>query len=181
MNINDTKKYDSIQNGLFSSDKDTVLKAIQEVLNWPKVEFVKPLIHVMLNSKESEVKEEIFQILGSLKVSGFESSFIGAIQDPSFAGIHKDLLAAYWNSGGKTKGNLIALIECSLSGGMGTMLEGFSILDSMQEAEEGELIEVQVAIKAKYESTQIEDEKKLLALMSQIVAEKWAEMGYDSE
>jgi len=158
---------------LFSKDDDKVRKGILALQENPQSHFVMPLISVFIHSAPGELKDELRDVLNTLKVPGFEAEFMKALRNSEWKNHHGQILAFLWNCGGNPKEYVKELIEIGIAGGMETILECYSVLEVMDgPLSEEQLIESQTYLHEQYKQMPDGHPKQILALISNILAEK---------
>lgn len=158
---------------LFSGNDPQIESAIEKIQANPSVEYIAPLLVLFFETKEGELQERLRDILGSIKVSGFEQEFISAMRKPEWKMHRGQLMAFMWNAGGNPVESVRELIEMAVEGGMETLLECYSILDTMEgPLLEEQLIESQSFLHEQFQQMPDGHEKQLVAMLSNVIAEK---------
>ncbi len=158
---------------LFSGNEKQVESAIEMIQQNPSVEYVQPLLALFFDAKDEVLKEKLNDILGSLKVSGFEEELMHALRKSDWRKHRGQIMAFMWNAGGNPVEFVRELIEMALEGGMETLLECYSILDTMEgPLLEAQLIESQTFLHENFQRMQDGHEKQLVAMLSNVIAEK---------
>ena len=79
--------------------------------NW-----VKPLLEAYAGRPEDSIREEMRDLLSTMKISSSEHVFLDALVDNSFAHIKPDLLSLLWNCGFTCEGRLARVAEVAERG-----------------------------------------------------------------
>ena len=103
-----------------------VQAALKEARDKGTIEWVMPLLKAFQERKEDGLREEMRDMLGSLKLSGAEALFLGALEDPHFEDIRADLLGFLWSCGFECPGNLSVVAEHACAGDFRAAMEGSS-------------------------------------------------------
>jgi len=158
---------------LLSPNKEEVLQALALVKESENERFIQPLIAAWINTEDTEVRERASQMLNTLKVKGFERELMEALKKGNWKKYHGAIMAFLWNSGGNPTSYVQELIRIAVEGGAETMLECFSIIEVMEgPLPEDQLIESQAFLHQAHQNEQSEYNKKLLALLSNALADK---------
>lgn len=127
------KQIEEIKRELFSDDDIVVMKAVHKCREEGSKPLVEPLIAVYASTKHAEIRREIADILGNLKVSGLEEIFVKAISNKQYASVRKDLLSFIWNSGIQPVDAVVVLAEIAVEGSFEEALECVTIIESMED------------------------------------------------
>lgn len=158
---------------LFSGHDEQVVAAIEKIQSNPSVEYIQPLLALFFDTKDDGLKEKLNDMMGSLKVSGFEDELMIALRKPEWKMHRGQIMAFMWNAGGNPVEFVRELIEMALEGGMETLLECYSILDTMEgPLLEAQLIESQTFLHENFQRMSDGHEKQLVAMLSNVIAEK---------
>jgi hypothetical protein len=158
---------------LFSGNDAQVETAIEKIQENPSVEYIQPLLALFFDTNDAELKERLSTMMGSLKVSGFEDELMQALRKPEWKMHRGQVMAFMWNAGGNPVEFVRELTEMAVEGGMETLLECYSILDTMEgPLLEAQLIESQTFLHENFQRMQDGHEKQLVAMLSNVLAEK---------
>ncbi len=162
-----------VMDDLFSKDDDKVRKAIAALQEHPQVHFITPLITVFIHSKEGDLKNELRDILNTLKVAGFEEELMKALRNSEWKAHYGQIMAFMWNCGGNPKEHVKELIQIGINGGMETVLECYSIMEVMDgPLSEEQLIESQTFLHEQFKLMPEGHPKQIVAMISNLLAEK---------
>lgn len=158
---------------LMSTDKVEVLKAISIVKDSENVNYIQPLVSVWINNEDAEVKDQLNQMLNTLKVKGFESQLMECLRKANWKTHYGAIMALIWNAGGNPSSYIHELIQIAIQGGPETMLECFSIIEVMEgPIPEDQLIESQSFLHQVHQAEKDDYKKNLIALLSNALADK---------
>ncbi len=168
------KEWESkVMDNLFSKDDDKVRKAIEALQEHPQVNFIAPLISVFIHSAEGDLKNELRDILNTIKVTGFEEEFMKALRNTEWKAHYGQIMAFMWNCGGNPKDHVKELIQMGINGGMETILECYSIIEVMDgPLSEEQLIESQTFLHDQFKQMPEGHPKQIVAMISNLLAEK---------
>ncbi len=162
-----------VMNDLFSKDDDQVRKAIAALQENPHVHFIMPLISVFIHAKEGELKNELRDILNTVKVPGFEEELMKALRNTEWKAQYGQIMAFMWNSGGNPKEHVKELISIGIEGGMETILECYSVIEVMDgPLSEEQLIESQTFLHEQFKQMPEGHPKQIVGMISNLLAEK---------
>ncbi len=158
---------------LFSGDDKKLNNAIANIQEHPSLEYIQPLLALYFETSNEAVKEQLHEMLGAIKVKGFEVELMNALRKSEWA-IHRgQILAFMWNAGGNPVPYVKEIIELSLTGGMETLLECYSVLETMEgPLTEEQLIESQTFLHETHKKMEEGHPKQLVAMLSNVLAEK---------
>ncbi len=168
------KEWESkVMDDLFSKDDDKVRKAIVALQENPQSHFILPLISVFIHAQNGELKEELREILNTLKVPGFEEEFMKALRNSEWKAHYGQIMAFMWNCGGNPKDYVKELIQIGIVGGMETVLECYSVMEVMDgPLSEEQLIESQTYLHEQFKQMPEGHPKQIVAMISNLLAEK---------
>jgi hypothetical protein len=169
-----SKEWESkVMEDLFSGDEQKVRRAISALQGKPQAMFILPLLSVFFNSNSGELKEELREILNTLKVPYFENEFMNALRNSEWKSHYGQIMAFMWNCGGNPKDHILELIKIGIDGGMETILECYSIIEVMDgPLSEEQLIESQTFLHEQFQKMPDGHPKQIVAMISNLLAEK---------
>lgn len=158
-----------IRNGLASTDRDEIHKAVERAREEGDSRIVPDLIEVWAVTEDPEIRENIKGIFFDLKDSGATEQLLEALDHPDIED-RSDLLAVFWNSRLDASQRIDKFAEIAVEG---SYQEAFEALTAMEEMEgpfeEDRVMEAQLWVKTYY--AQGEDEKKpLIQAMSETLS-----------
>lgn len=127
------KQIEEIKRELFSEDDIVVMKAVHKCREDGSKPLVEPLIAVYASTKHAEIRREIADLLGNLKVSGLEEIFTKAISNKEYKAVRRDLLSFIWNSGIQPVDAVVILAEIAVEGSFEEALECVTIVESIED------------------------------------------------
>lgn len=116
---------------LVSKDESTVRSALKKTEKHGDVAHVRPLLVAFKHAKEGKLKEELREVLSTLKLSGAEGVFMEALEDEEFDVIRAEILSFCWNAGFQPVDALDLISKISLEGDFMTAVEGLTLIESM--------------------------------------------------
>jgi hypothetical protein len=162
-----------ILSDLFSGDDKKLNNAISNIQEHPSLAFIQPLLALYFETSNDTVREQLHDMLGSIKVKGFEDELMLALRKPEWVSHRGQILAFMWNAGGNPILHVKEIIELSLAGGMETLLECYSVLETMEgPLTEEQLIESQTFLHESHKKMEEGHPKQLVAMLSNVLAEK---------
>jgi hypothetical protein len=162
-----------ILSDLFSGDDKRLNNALSNIQEHPSLAFIQPLMALYFETSNEEMKEKLRDMLGSIKVKGFEEELMIALRNPEWSTHRGQILAFMWNAGGNPVLHVKEIIELSLTGGMETLLECYSVLETMEgPMTEEQLIESQTFLHETHKKMEEGHSKQLVAMLSNVLAEK---------
>jgi len=157
------KKAEELKKKLFSPDELVVRAAIAEAGETGTVDIVAPLISLYTTSANDEIRKEVGEILGTIKVSGAEEIFIEALVNPAFSAHRKDIIQFIWSSGFQPVNELANITRIAIDGSFEEALECITLLDSIETAiPEAVLLEGITMVKQHLGQSSAEDKKALM-------------------
>lgn len=168
------KEWESkVMEDLFSKDDDKVRIAIAALQENPQANFILPMLSVFIHAQKGELKEELREILNTLKVPSFENEFMKALRNTEWREHYGQIMAFMWNCGGNPKDDVKELIQIGIAGGMETILECYSVIEVMDgPLSEEQLIESQTFLHEQFKQMPEGHPKQIVAMISNLLAEK---------
>ena len=109
--------------------------------------WVKPLLEAYAERQEDAIREEMRDLLSTMKISSSEQVFVDALGDISFAHIKPDLLSFLWNCGFTCDGRLARVAEVACEGDFQQAFEGVTLIEQVESVvDEKDLLEAQVIV-----------------------------------
>ena len=109
--------------------------------------WVKPLLEAYAGRQEDAIREEMRDLLSTMKISSSEQVFVDALGDISFAHIKPDLLSFLWNCGFTCDGRLARVAEVACEGDFQQAFEGVTLIEQVESVvDEKDLLEAQVIV-----------------------------------
>lgn len=163
---------DEIRKDLFSSDESIVQSALNRCREEGMASLVEPLIAFYASSPSIALKEQVADMLGSLKVSQVETYFIAALKNQDMKQIWQDLVSFMWNSGLQPVNDLTVITSLALKGQYMLTLECLTLLESIDaDVPEDVILECITLMKTKSTDGLQDDVKKLLTAYMTLLEE----------
>lgn len=154
---------DEIRRDLFSPDEAVVQSALNRCREEGSAALVEPLIAFYASGPSPDLKEQVADMLGTLKVSQVEPYFISALRNNEMKEIWQDLVSFMWNSGLQPVNDLAVITTLALKGNYMLTLECLTLLESLDaEVPEEVILECITLMKTKSTSAVPDDVRKLL-------------------
>lgn len=158
---------------LLSTDIQVVKAAVEEVRQSNNPLFIQPMVALFISTENIELKEDLRQMLNTLKVKGFEDELMKCLRKEAWKMDRGAIMAFIWNSGGNPTSYMTELLQMAVLGGAETMLECFSIIEVMEgPLTEEQLIDSQQFLHEAHQKETDEYKKNLIALLSNAMADK---------
>jgi hypothetical protein len=157
------KLVEEIKRDLFSPDDTVVQSAINRCREEGSAALVEPLIAFYASNPEQVMKEQVADMLGSLKVSNVNQFFITALKNSELAHVWQDLVSFMWNSRIQPVQDLDTITSLALRGNYMLTLECLTLLESLDaDVPEEMILECISLMKTKSLTAVSDDVKKLL-------------------
>lgn len=131
---------------LSSSMDEIVLKALTKVKDKGTVNVIEPLIDAYFSTENAKIKQEISEILNSLKISTATEALINAL-DENAHDRNQLILNALWNSNLDSSKHMNKIMEIAVTGDYLTAFEALTVLDNLDEIiEEEQLTECKLIL-----------------------------------
>ena len=88
------------------ANNQKVKAALAQAREHGDANWVKPLLEAYAGRQEDAIREEMRDLLSTMKISSSEHVFLDALADTSFAHIKPDVLSFLWNCGFTCDGRL---------------------------------------------------------------------------
>jgi hypothetical protein len=157
------KMMEDLKRDLFSGNDATVMKALIKCRDNGNASMVEPLIAFYAQTKNPTFKQEIKDMLSTLKVTGVDEAFIDALENETYKAIHKDLLMFMWSSGLQPVDGIDLITKMAIQGPFDVTFEALTLLESIEDPiEEEVMLESITAIKQYLGSSQSGDHRGLM-------------------
>jgi len=157
------KKTEELKKKLFSPDETVVQAAITEARETGTIDIVAPLISLYTTTASEEIRKEVGEILGTIKMSGADEVFIEALTNPAFSSYRKDIIQFIWSSGIQPVNELANITRIAIDGSFEEALECITLLDSIETAiQEAVLLESITMVKQHLGHPGVDDKKALM-------------------
>ena len=135
----------NIEERLLSGRIITVLSALNDIKFKGNMSYL-PLMFDLLNTRpDSQVEEEILNILGTLKIQAAVPVLVTAIQESEYKLIRGKLTTACWQNGLDFKNYLPVFIDIIIQEEWETGFEAFTVIENMELYPEQEIIDLSVS------------------------------------
>lgn len=132
---------------LLHQDSKKVKAALDRARQKGDQTWVKPLLVAFASRKDDALRDEMRELLSSLKVSAAESILVDALRDPEFAHISADILGFLWSCGFTCDGQLAFITEVACEGDYFQALEGSTLIEQVETAtDEKDVLEALVVV-----------------------------------
>lgn len=131
---------------LSSSMDEVVLKALTKVKDKGTVNVIEPLIDAYFSTENGKIRQEISEILNSLKISTATEVLVNAL-DENAHDRNQLILNALWNSNLDSSKFMNKIMEIAVTGDYLTAFEALTVLDNLDEViEEEQLTECKLIL-----------------------------------
>jgi hypothetical protein len=119
-------------NGLYSPKREEVLTSLATARERGTLEWVRPLLEVFKDHPDEAIKQEVRDILGSLKISDAAAVFSDALEDPEFEAIRADVIGFLWSCGFLHEDDLKAVVEAAVEGDFRCVMEALTWVEELE-------------------------------------------------
>jgi hypothetical protein len=127
-------------NGLFSEKKEMALQSIEEARERGTLEWVRPLLEAYRDRPEEDVRNEIGEMLGSLKISEAASVLSDALEDPEFESLRADIIRFLWSCGFQSEDDLRAVVSNAVDGDFACAMEALTWVEELERADDENIL-----------------------------------------
>ena len=153
------------------ANNQKVKAALAQAREHGDANWVKPLLKAYAGRQEDAIREEMRDLLSTMKISSSEQVFLDALVDTSFAHIKPDLLSFLWNCGFTCDGRLARVAEVACEGDFQQAFEGVTLLEQVETVvDEKDLLEAQVVVGEALQSEGKSDIRPFLEAMQRHLA-----------
>ncbi|MEE2920106.1 MAG: hypothetical protein VYA72_07895 [Bacteroidota bacterium] len=132
---------------LTHANNQKVKAALAEARDHGDVTWVKPLLEAYAGRQEDALREEMRDLLSTMKISSAEQVFADALVDSAYGHIKSDVLSFLWNCGFTCDGRLARVAEVASEGDFQQALEGATLIEQVESVvDEKDLLEAQVLV-----------------------------------
>ena len=132
---------------LSHANNQKVKAALAQAKEHGDVKWVRPLLAAYAGRSEDALREDMRDMLGSLKISGAEPIFLDALVDTTLSHVRADILGFLWSCGFTCDGALSRVAEAACEGDFQQAFEGVTLLEQVESAtDEKDLLEAQVVV-----------------------------------
>ena len=90
-----------------------------------------PLLTAFSSREEDDLREEMRQLLSSLKLSAAEALFLESLKDRELAHVHADILGFLWSCGFTCENHLALIAEVACQGDFRQAMEGCTLIEQV--------------------------------------------------
>lgn len=145
---------------LTSSSPEKVRASLDRARKKGDATWIQPLLEAFTARKEDDLREDMSELLGTLKVSAAEDIFLRALSEPKFSTVRADILGFLWSCGFTCDGQLALIAEVACEGDFRQAMEGATLIEQVESvANEKDVLEAQVVVA---EALQDEDKTQIL-------------------
>ncbi len=128
--------------------------------------WVRPLLEAYAGRKEDTLRKEMRTMLGSMKVSAAEQTFLDGLVDPRLSHVKSDILGFLWSCGFTCDGLLSRVADVACEGDFQQAFEGFTLMEQVESvSDEKDLLEAQVVVGEAIQASAKEDIRPFLEAM----------------
>ena len=125
---------------LNSTDDKKVLKALEEAKAKGDIKWVRPLFYAFRDRQEDAIREQMREMLSSLKISDAEGIFIEELENKESESVWADVLGFIWSCGFNPVGKLDLVTRVATKGDFRAAMEGLTIVEQCEEVEEEQVL-----------------------------------------
>ena len=143
-----------------------VKAALERAKQHGDAKWVKPLLEAYASRPEDGLREEMRNMLGTLKISSAEQVFLDALVTTEMHHVKSDVLGFLWSCGFTCDGNLARVAEVACEGDFQQAFEGATLIEQVESVEnEKDLLEAQVVVGESLQDDAKKDIKPFLEAM----------------
>lgn len=149
--------------GLFSPKREVVLDALEQARERGSLEWVRPLLEAFRDRQEEEIRAEIADMLGALKISDAAAVLADALDDPAFQEQQADIIGFLWSCGFQTEDDLRVVVACAVDGDFRCAMEALTWVEELEQVlDEQVLLDALLTVRGAVEDTPKEDPRTAL-------------------
>ncbi len=156
------KKIDELKIKLLSSDEVVALEALAQVREIGTEQVIEPLLRLFAASDSNEIRKNVSEILGSLKITAAEPILIDSLSHNDFSSIRKDIIEFIWSSGMQPVNHISKFTLMAINGTFEEALECITLLDSLETAIPEEILLESITMIKQHLGQSKEDDKTAL-------------------
>lgn len=130
---------------LLSGRSVTVVSALDEVKAKGNVAYLPLMFGLLSSNPDEQVKKEILNILGTLKIQEAVPVMTEALQLTEYKSIRKELTTACWQNGLDYKNYLPVFVDLIINEDWETGFEAFTVIENLENFPEQEIIDLSVS------------------------------------
>ncbi|MCH2199973.1 MAG: hypothetical protein MK081_14430 [Flavobacteriales bacterium] len=128
---NQEKLISQIGKELLSKDDKKVTAALKKTEKHGSVAHIRPIMIAFMNREDGLLKDQLREVLSTLKLSEAEDVFMEALEEEEFKSIQGDILFFTWNAGFNPVDSVDLICRVALEGDYMTGVEGLTLLENM--------------------------------------------------
>ena len=129
------------------ANNQKVKAALAQAKEHGDAKWVRPLLEAYAVRKEDALREEMRDMLGTLKISAAEQTFLDALVDTELSHVKADVLGFLWSCGFTCEGSLSRVLDVACEGDFQQAFEGVTLLEQVESVtDEKDLLEAQVLV-----------------------------------
>ena len=133
-----------ILTNLKSTDSGIVLEAIEKVRESGNSLLVGEMIELLHDTKHSEIKKNVYNLLSELKDTASVHVLIAAIKNEKYSKERAELIACCWQNGLSYNEHLPFFIDLVIREEFKIAFEAFTVIENMYGKIEEEVIEIEI-------------------------------------
>ena len=149
--------------GLFSPKREVVINALEQARERGTLEWVRPLLEAFRDRPEEDIRAEIADMLGALKISDAAAVLADALDDPAFQEQKADIIGFLWSCGFQTEDDLRVVMACAVDGDFRCAMEALTWIEELEQVlDEQVLLDALLAVRGAVEDTPKDDPRSAL-------------------
>lgn len=136
-------------NTLTHPDDNKVKDALNRARESGDAQWIRPLAFAFAQRQEDAIREEMADLLGTLKISAAEVEMLAMLDEPEFEHVKADLLGFLWSCGFTCPGKLALVTRVACEGDFRQAMEGCTLVEQVEKTEhEQDILEALVVVRA---------------------------------
>jgi hypothetical protein len=167
--IEKNNKVKSLLLQLASKEVNEQVQAVKSLKVHGNAAVIKPLVEVLCNNSSQSVKDEIIDLLNTIKTTSVPTEIIKCLANDDFANARQHLLASIWNSGLDYRQYLGEIATATIKGDFMHAMECITILENIDGTlDEDQIMDALLVFKTFLVDNKSEDDSKV-QLIKEIV------------
>ena len=156
---------------LTHSSSQKVKAAIERAKKNGDATWILPLLEAFAGREEDALKEEMAELLGTLKLSAAEDIFLEALDRKDLEHVRADVLGFLWSCGFTCEGRLARVAEAACEGEFRQAMEGATLIEQVESVtHEKDVLEAQVIVSEALQDAEKEEIRPFAEAMAQHLA-----------
>jgi HEAT repeat protein len=126
------KKVKDLLSQLASKDEAAQLKSIKSLKIHGNESAIEPLVQVLSISSSEKVKNEITELLNTIKSTAVPAEIAKCLGNPSYKNVRQQLLISIWSSGLDYRPYMGEIATATVQGGLMEAIECITILENLE-------------------------------------------------